>query len=767
MAALFGWIVEWLINKKFQTPNSTEHISWEWLKDETLWVSYENKVSVLLEEAFESGLPNVSYKSGQEEIEVEHTVDFENMTEINKSSGYVQKVRRPKTGSNCPWEFEDEAGWTQFCPESSAQLEGAKNSGRKTTCLHLVMNGSNDVQSYMIDLVNMTQTHVQSGSQRNIRSKTLEPTEESYRTLYLNCEVDNTQSDMQAVNGDSSNIISLDCSLVETETSLNERRSSNSTHVDCRFIEIDESAHGDLDKTNTVTSESSSPERKRKRENKQGSKNCSALVSENTSNVVDLSKNALMEACVKWALHHPEATSLEAHIPFQVPVEDILKDLELHGLIDFLQKKSVIVLEDFAGLTCQDWDGLGQLLVGNQMQQLKQSLVQLGVLVSNEISVVPIDDDNIEMFVKYIPNMSKLKKKRKKKNFDNQCALKGSMRPEFSPLKIEDDDKTKNNAANFIDSDQMVVQITSKDASTFQSLGCSFEKFLEGIKMSAFQDYLRDEFGVEQPTDFLGLGACSWSKLKTHIKEGRFFRLKNSLEKIGIHINKDCFALLGNTSGEMALRKIRRNSKYLAFLSHYKEEAGPEARALKFLLVNYLRDIFQVDVSPTDVFLDSDHLRDLRMLRDIVQDAEYVVIILTLKMLTRPWCLIEIASAFLFLENKKCIPVYLVASEEKQFDFSVFQIFQTNLREGIMQTLLRSPQQSQDTAGQIADNCIATILQSGFTVQDVQSAITSLSMTIAKELNLAKGSEKVISAQVHDIVKVMEFEFESVPKTII
>lgn len=76
---------------------------------------------------------------------------------------------------------------------------------------------------------------------------------------------------------------------------------------------------------------------------------------------------------------------------------------------------------------------------------------------------------------------------------------------------------------------------------------------------------------------------------------------------------------------------------YACFLSHYKAECASTAR----LLHTYLQSMLGVDV-----FLDSSRLHDLRLLFDEgLHKSDVVVLLLTIDVLTRPWCLLELWEA--------------------------------------------------------------------------------------------------------------------------
>ena len=78
------------------------------------------------------------------------------------------------------------------------------------------------------------------------------------------------------------------------------------------------------------------------------------------------------------------------------------------------------------------------------------------------------------------------------------------------------------------------------------------------------------------------------------------------------------------------------SKRYAAFLSHYKVEAAMEARYLKLELESTLG---------RDIFLDSDDLHDLTRLKEAVTESDVLVLLQSARVLERPWCLIEIATA--------------------------------------------------------------------------------------------------------------------------
>ena len=78
-------------------------------------------------------------------------------------------------------------------------------------------------------------------------------------------------------------------------------------------------------------------------------------------------------------------------------------------------------------------------------------------------------------------------------------------------------------------------------------------------------------------------------------------------------------------------------NRFACFLSHFKAESGSDAR--------YLRDLLQRMLG-CPVFLDSSDLTDLRALfTDGVHRSDVLVLLATEKLLTRPWCILELWEA--------------------------------------------------------------------------------------------------------------------------
>ena len=103
---------------------------------------------------------------------------------------------------------------------------------------------------------------------------------------------------------------------------------------------------------------------------------------------------------------------------------------------------------------------------------------------------------------------------------------------------------------------------------------------------------------------------------------------------------------------------------YLAFVSHMKAEAAMEARFLQI----ELEAISSKEGDDEIVFLDSDDLRDLSKLITHVRQSRALILVLTRKVLTRPYCIIEVLTA---IESR--IPIVCVTVAGKPNDAYNFE----------------------------------------------------------------------------------------------
>eukprot|EP00931_Biecheleriopsis_adriatica_P048436 TRINITY_DN27982_c0_g1_i1.p1 TRINITY_DN27982_c0_g1~~TRINITY_DN27982_c0_g1_i1.p1 ORF type:complete len:1575 (+),score=273.60 TRINITY_DN27982_c0_g1_i1:585-4727(+) len=95
-------------------------------------------------------------------------------------------------------------------------------------------------------------------------------------------------------------------------------------------------------------------------------------------------------------------------------------------------------------------------------------------------------------------------------------------------------------------------------------------------------------------------------------------------------------------------RLLRPTRRFKAFICHQKSTAGSLARFVKLMIGKHSTD---------HVFLDSDQLHDLDTLFDTVRCwTQNVVVLLTPEVLTRPWCVGEVATAW-----SNGVPIVLVS----------------------------------------------------------------------------------------------------------
>jgi len=98
--------------------------------------------------------------------------------------------------------------------------------------------------------------------------------------------------------------------------------------------------------------------------------------------------------------------------------------------------------------------------------------------------------------------------------------------------------------------------------------------------------------------------------------------------------------------------------RWAAFISHYKVEAAMEARFLQTELEVLLG---------RKCFLDSDDLRDLRLLQQAVRESEVLLLVQSESVLTRPYCLLEMVTA---IEARVPIVGVNLAGKPQAYDFA-------------------------------------------------------------------------------------------------
>lgn len=183
---------------------------------------------------------------------------------------------------------------------------------------------------------------------------------------------------------------------------------------------------------------------------------------------------------------------------------------------------------------------------------------------------------------------------------------------------------------------------------------------------------------------------------------------------------------MGNNQNKTA------NGRQVVFLSHFKEEASAEARLLKMMLLNEMADK-KHGLSKTDIFLDSDNLHKISELLDEVKRSENLVVLLTKRVLTRPWCLLELWAAH--QNGVNIVPVKIECrGADRMFEFGPpADAFQNNLSRKVDRT------------------CIEQVVQHGATIPEIQVAIAELLNNIACNFSV-DASERQQKAQVLDII---------------
>ena len=107
-----------------------------------------------------------------------------------------------------------------------------------------------------------------------------------------------------------------------------------------------------------------------------------------------------------------------------------------------------------------------------------------------------------------------------------------------------------------------------------------------------------------------------------------------------------------------AAAKVAR-LKNAAFLSHYKVQAGSEARIVHGHLKKSMGE-------GNDIFLDSDDLQDLRLLLEHVKASDVLVLLQTKSVFERPWVIMELHTAI--MHNVPIVALNISNSYPYDFD---------------------------------------------------------------------------------------------------
>jgi hypothetical protein len=177
---------------------------------------------------------------------------------------------------------------------------------------------------------------------------------------------------------------------------------------------------------------------------------------------------------------------------------------------------------------------------------------------------------------------------------------------------------------------------------------------------------------------------------------------------------------------------------HFAFVSHYKVEAGTEATLMRSELETLIHKDSQNSARDfkSPVFVDTEDLVDLKRLMNHVQGSFAFILLLTPKILSRPWCLLEIVIAR--RNSRPIVPVLLVRAGPKfEFEFNDKDFFERLHNDQII---------SGGAEGR-------KLLESnGIQLEEVADAIRATSQQIALPFS-PHGTEQVRKAEMKDILK--------------
>ena len=186
--------------------------------------------------------------------------------------------------------------------------------------------------------------------------------------------------------------------------------------------------------------------------------------------------------------------------------------------------------------------------------------------------------------------------------------------------------------------------------------------------------------------------------------------------------------------GNSMLHRLQRRrssggseKKYAAFLSHHKASCAMEARFLKTELEKHLPG--------SEIFLDSDDLKDLRSLLASVCDSSALVVVQSAEILYRPWCLLEMYAAI-----ESGVPIVALLCQGKGYDFGQATQFLTNLDSQL--------EQKTPGAGKI-------IYEQGFDIRDLAFKLAHVIPNLISVSFNPSGSKNTIEASIQDLMEAM------------
>jgi hypothetical protein len=175
-------------------------------------------------------------------------------------------------------------------------------------------------------------------------------------------------------------------------------------------------------------------------------------------------------------------------------------------------------------------------------------------------------------------------------------------------------------------------------------------------------------------------------------------------------------------------------AKYASFMSHAKAEAAMEARFVQMQLEDRQQDGKMATDLP--IFLDSDDLKNLDELEEHVRMSEVLVLLQTEKVLTRPWCVLELVTAL-----DAGVPIVGLTLVGKGYDFAEAEHYLANI-DTMLDKITPGGSQLLESKG-----------------VDMKEAAHKLSNAIPKIISIqlnTGASRNVLAATVDDLVETIE-----------
>ncbi|KAL1528977.1 hypothetical protein AB1Y20_010298 [Prymnesium parvum] len=168
--------------------------------------------------------------------------------------------------------------------------------------------------------------------------------------------------------------------------------------------------------------------------------------------------------------------------------------------------------------------------------------------------------------------------------------------------------------------------------------------------------------------------------------------------------------------------------RFACFISHYKAEAGSDARYLSELITRIIRH---------RVFLDATDLHDLSLIAEAVSQSDALVCLATPGYFTRPFCLVEILEAY-----KAGVPAILLTAKSRELDAKDARLFSTNLRAELHR---RAPE------------CLTTLHQLA-TLQSIpfDEYMANLNKAVTHLLETTPKSASFLAEQANDLGRLSE-----------